>query len=193
MTYGPNLKKSNHTKRNILIAAISLVLVAVFAFSGWKYWQYRKLVKSQQSPNPQTELGNDSSTNADSSNTSEQNQKLSEASPSPSASQGTQSSQSSSSLPTPLLTKSSGNNGSIPSSVTVEFTCASTGSYSCLIRLTGAKTINLDTKSLTNNGRGDYGALWDWTSQKGTWTVVAVLTDGKGAEKTSAPQTLEVK
>lgn len=188
MAYGPNLKTSTK-KRNTIILAISLVLLAVLFFGGWKYWQHRQLIKLEQTKNSQTELGNESKRDDTASNTNVQNQNLASSSASPSVS-----SNSSVNLPTPLLTKSSGNNGSVPAGVVIEFTCVSNSSYQCTIRLTGPKTINLETQTLSNNNRGEnYGAIWDWTSVFGKWSVTAVLSDGKGNEKSSASQSLEVK
>lgn len=189
MVYGPNLKKNTKSRKPIYITIIVIVAVALVGFFGYRWWQQRKLTQAQQqSPNPQTELGNDTTTDESSTNTSEQNQKLSGSQTSTSPSGNT-----SNALPTPLLAKSSGNNGSVPAGANIEFLCTTTASYSCSIRLTGPKTINLDKKTLTDNGRGEFGASWIWAAEKGSWTVAAIISDAQGAQKSSATQTLEVR
>jgi hypothetical protein len=97
-------------------------------------------------------------------------------------------------LPTPVLAKSSGNNGSIPSGVLVNFTCTSTPGYSCEVKLqkAGANTITLERKQLTGE-MGQSFASWNWESISGTWSVTAVLSNSSGQTKSSAAQTLEVR
>lgn len=97
-------------------------------------------------------------------------------------------------LPTPVLAKSSGNNGSIPSGVLVNFTCTSTPGYFCEVKLekSGANTVTLEKKQLTGE-MGQSFASWNWESIGGTWSVTAVLSNSSGQTKSSAPQTLEVR
>ena len=101
---------------------------------------------------------------------------------------------SSANLPTPTLTKSSGNNGSVPSGVAIEFTCSAPAGYSCETVLSGTKTVSLGAKSLATDSRGQTPSVsWMWTSEKGSWSVVAKVSDSKGNVKQSPAQNLEVK
>ena len=97
-------------------------------------------------------------------------------------------------LPTPILAKSSGNNGSIPSGVLVNITCTSAPGYYCEIKLgkSGASTITLERKQLTGT-MGQSFASWNWESISGTWSVTAVLSNSNGQTKSSPAQTLEVR
>jgi hypothetical protein len=100
----------------------------------------------------------------------------------------------SNSLPAPILAKSSGNNGSIPTGVLVNFTCSSTPGYFCEVKLekSGGNTIVLEKKVLIEN-RGSAAASWNWESISGKWSVTAVLSNSSGQTKSSAAQTLEVR
>lgn len=188
MTYGPAIKPT-HSKRNKLIIAISLVLVAVLLFTGWQWYRARQIRLKQQASatQTQTKTGNESKRDDSATNTNEQNQELG-GSTSPSATAA-----SSDNLPTPQLIKSSGNNGPVPAGAVIEFVCSAPAGYSCAVRLTGPKTENLAAKTLTDNGRGQASVSWTWTAAKGTWNVTAVLSDGKGGEKASPTQRLEVQ
>lgn len=97
-------------------------------------------------------------------------------------------------LPTPVLAKSSGNNGSIPPEVIVNFTCESAPGYLCEVRLekAGANTVTLEKKQLTGE-RGQSFASWNWESISGTWSITAVLSSSSGQSKSSSVQKLEVR
>lgn len=101
-----------------------------------------------------------------------------------------------SSMATPTLVKSSGNNGSVPAGAVIEFICLSVEGASCDVVLTNTanpkNVIKLGARSIADNGRGEYAALWNWTAQKGNWKVVAQATKA-GATASSPEQTLEVK
>lgn len=97
-------------------------------------------------------------------------------------------------LPTPVLAKSSGNNGSIPPDVTVNLTCESAPGYFCEVKLekAGVNTVTLEKKQLTGE-RGQSFASWNWESISGTWSVTAVLSNSSGQSKSSVSQNLEVR
>lgn len=181
-----NPRKSRQKKWIILTVIAVLVIVGV-SFFGIRWWKDRKAVNygAAQAQNPQTEEGNDSQSDESSSNTYQQNQVLeSSSSPSPVAKV---------TLPTPLLMKSSGNNGAVPNGVEVEFTCVSQAGYKCKVVLSGTHAKTFDTKDLKDNGRGQASVSWLWTAEAGQHSVKAVLSDGKGNEQESSAQTLEVK
>lgn len=100
------------------------------------------------------------------------------------------------SMSAPTLTKSSGNNGSVPSGAIIEFICHSVDGASCDIILTDSanknNVIKLGSKTIADNGRGEFAALWEWTARQGKWSVVARATKD-GASASSPAQTLEVK
>lgn len=181
-----NTRKPRSKKWIILAVAVILVAVGV-SFFGMRWWQDRQAVKfaATQTQNPQTEEGNASGSDDDASNTAEQNKVL-QSSTSPT-------SNSSVVLPTPILMKSSGNNGSIPSGIEVEFTCTSLPGYSCKVLMSGAHTKTFESKALKDNGRGQAGVSWLWKSESGSHSIVAVLSDSKGNEQKSSAQALEVK
>jgi len=97
-------------------------------------------------------------------------------------------------LPIPILAKSSGNNGSIPPGVLVNFTCTSTPGYFCEVKLekSGANPVILEKKQLTGE-MGQSFASWNWESISGKWSVTALLSNNSGQAKSSAAQTLEVR
>lgn len=99
-----------------------------------------------------------------------------------------------STLPVPILSKSSGNNSSVPGGTTINFTCVSIATYYCEVKLTrsGPEVISLEKKQLAGE-LSQYGANWYWESISGTWSVTAVLSNGSGQTKSSAAQTLEVR
>lgn len=193
---GPEYQRQNRykkTKRSpkLLILIGAAVLILAGGFFGWRWYRHRAEVGRQSattSTNPQTELGNESSTtDENATNTNQQNQQLAgSTTPVPST-------QSSVTLPTPLLSKSSGNNGPVPKGTVIEFICTAPAGYSCFVRLVGSKTINFNKQTLTDNGRGQAAASWDWTSQSGKWSITAILQDAKGNEQASNAQTLEVQ
>ncbi len=160
------------------------ILIASGAFALWRTRTSSKLAGQMdyQGNNPQTELGNESKRDDNATNTDTQNQVLSSGSPTPV----------SASVPKPSLTKSSGNNGSVPVGAILEFTCLAPVGYTCSVELKGDKTITLEKKSIIDN-RGQTGVSWSWTSEKGTWSVSAILSDAQGNTNRSDSQSLEVK
>ena len=178
--------RQNKQGRTIKIVGL-LLIVSVLIFGGFAIWRARTQSKlagqmDYQGNNPQTDLGNASNRDDSANNTDAQNKVLS--SQSPVASQAN--------LPKPTLMKSSGNNGSIPTGAMIEFTCLAPTGYTCRVELSGSKTITLGAKTIEDN-RGQTGANWEWSSERGTWSVVALLRDAKGNEGRSDSQQLEVK
>lgn len=182
-------QRQSRNRKIIIVSLVVLVLAAagVTTFYARKRSEQARLTQAF-TPNPQTELGNESKDDENATNTSEQNKTLTQAEEN--KAQATVASNPS--LPTPLLVKSSGNNGSVPVGAGLEFTCTAPAGYDCSIRLTGPKTINLEKKKLQDNGRGQAVTTWNWSAEKGSWTVVALLSNASG-EKASAAQALEVK
>ena len=163
-----------------------LVVVVVLSFGGYKWYQSRQKPIASQSPNPQTELGNESKRDDSATNTNQQNQTLTSSSPTSTAKAGAN-------LPTPTLLKSSGNNGPVPKGAVIEFTCNGPAGYSCKVVLSGAHNQTFANKSLVDNGRTTPSVSWTWTAETGKHNVVAVLSDNKGNEQSSSTQTLEVQ
>ena len=96
----------------------------------------------------------------------------------------------------PSFTKSSGNNGPIPSGVTVNFICTDDALLKCAIILqndtTGNKKV-LGPIAITDNVRGENFASFYWVSEKGRYTVSAQVTNNQGATSSSINQALEVQ
>lgn len=175
------------SKKWIILAIIAALVIVGVSFFGYRWWKDRQAVKfaATQTQNPQTEEGNASGSDESASNTYQQNQVLGESNnPSPAGKV---------TLPTPLLMKSSGNNGPVPPGVEVEFTCMAQAGYKCRIVLSGAHSKTFDTRDLKDNGRGQASLSWLWTAEAGQHSVKAVLSDGKGNEQESSAQSLEVK
>lgn len=174
-------------KRWIILAVVAILVLVLVSFFGMRWWKARQVARyvSTETQNQQTETGKENGSDESASNTYEQNQVLA-ASASPQATTKV-------TLPTPLLMKSSGNNGAIPSGVEIEFTCTSQAGYSCKVVLSGAHSRTFDTKELKDNGRGQASVSWLWTAESGQHSLKAVLSDGKGNEQESSAQTLEVK
>lgn len=172
--------------RTIQVVGLLLIL-SVLIVGGLVVWRSRTTSKlagqeDYQGNNPQTELGNESNRDDTANNTNTQNQVLSSQSPV----------SISSSVPKPSLMKSSGNNGSVPVGAVIEFTCLAPSGYTCSVELKGNKTITLDKKTIEDN-RGQTGTSWEWTSEKGSWSVTAVLRDANGKANVSDSQSLEVQ
>lgn len=179
-------KKSK--KPLIITTAIILIVGAIVgSFFVYRWWKDREALKfaARQTPNTQTAEGNASGADDSASNTYEQNQAL-QTSVTPQTSEKV-------SLPTPLLIKSSGNNGPVPPGIDVQFTCTSQPGYKCSVILTGTHLKTFGPSDLKDNGRGQAVLSWIWTSEAGQYSVKAVLSDGKGNEQDSSSQTLEVK
>jgi len=94
----------------------------------------------------------------------------------------------------PTFTKSSGNTGSIPSGVTVDFTCLSEVNTTCSIILVanGKQTI-LGPSKVADNSRGQYFTDFYWTSVKGSYQITAQAKNSQGGISTSAAQSLVVQ
>ena len=99
----------------------------------------------------------------------------------------------------PTLQKSSGNapGSTVPSGAIIEFACMGSANANCRVTLQSASgsnmKIELPTKKIADNGRGQYAAIWDWTAVAGKWSIVATSSNESGSSSTSNPQTLEVK
>lgn len=180
------IPRQNKNGRTTKIVGLLLIVVVVIA-GGAAIWRSRTSSKlagqmDYQGNNPQTELGNESKRDDSASNTDTQNKVLTSQAVQPS----------NASVPKPTLMKSSGNNGPVPVGAIIEFTCLAPTGYNCSVELKGNKTITLDEKSIEDN-RGQTGAGWEWTSEKGSWTIVAALKDSNGNTNSSDSQSLEVK
>lgn len=101
------------------------------------------------------------------------------------------------SLPKPTLSKSSGNNGSVPAGAPIEFTCKGQPGLQCTLVLTNksnaANKIDLGAKTIKDDGYGQTSVSWNWNSIAGSWSVVAQVTDGKGNSALSDEQSLVVQ
>ncbi|MEI7819173.1 MAG: hypothetical protein WCI47_03575 [bacterium] len=185
MVYGPSLKKKTNS-RPIAIVLLLIVVVGVGGFLAWRSLRKSSKITGQgdyQANAPQTSLGNESKRDDSANNTSQQNEQLAQSSNSPSQTK----------LPTPILSKSSGNNGSVPVDAVIEYICTAPAGYNCKIIIKGSRTITLTAKAIEDNGRGQAAASWTWVAEKGSWSITAVLSDNKGNEQASTAQTLEVK
>ena len=169
----------------------AIVVVAGLSFGGYKWYQSRHKPVASQTPNPQTELGNESQRDDSATNTNQQNQAL--ASDKTSSSTSTPTTKINVTIPTPTLLKSSGNNGSVPKGAVIEFTCIGPAGYNCKVVLSGAHSQTFANKNLIDNGRTTPSVSWTWTAETGKHNVIAVLSDNKGNEQSSSTQTLEVQ
>lgn len=173
-------------RKRYLIAAVLLAAVLIIVLAS-AATQRRSSTNPTPSPTPTITKGNST---AD------------EPSPTPTPGRGgsaTPAVSPSAAVPKPSLAKSSGNapGSSIPAGVAVEFDCTGAAGYSCEVVLTKVNDSNqkiaLGSKPIVDNGRGEYFALWQWTSVSGSWNVTAVQRDASGKSTSSDPQKLEVQ
>ncbi len=181
LSTGGHLKRARKLSGQSRHLVISLVVV-VFAVITAAWWMYGSSRRStpQNSPTPSptaTPLKGNATT-----------EPTVTPSPSPVASgQATK----------PTLQKSSGNapGSYVVAGTIVAFTCEGAEGNQCNIVLTNTATsqvIRLGKKPLQNNNHGQVFASWDWTTIKGTWTVIAQASAGNSTANSSS-QSLEVK
>lgn len=97
----------------------------------------------------------------------------------------------------PTLQMSSGNGGSVvPAGRAMEFTCETSPGFTCTLVLTDrkdpARVVNLGSRSIVSNGRGQYWASWQWSALAGSWSLVATASNGASTQP-SDPVLLEVQ
>jgi len=187
--FQPNQNRKPSSHLPVIAAILVAVVVIVGGFLSWRWYNNRSKLAGQQdyqAPNVQTDTGNESKRDDSATNTDTQNKELESTSPSPNA-------VNSNALPMPLLTKSSGNNGSVPPGAVIEFVCTSPSGFQCKIELKGPEAITLETKSVVGNGRGQAAATWTWPAKAGSWSITAILSDNNKNQKASLAQKLEVK
>lgn len=97
-------------------------------------------------------------------------------------------------LPKPTLSKSSGNNGPVPNGAMVQFICSGVINVNCSVTLTDQdrKTITLEAKPVSDDGRGQAAVSWLWEAKAGTWQIVATASATGYQSTESDPQTLKV-
>lgn len=193
INYGVTTMRRNKKKYIAIAAFAALVLCSIIGY--FVVADSNKVTKPSKveatKGNATTGIPNDYDDGANSSPSAPPMQSTTTAAPAPKVQTVT--------LAKPALQKSSGNapGSSVPSGGAMEFTCESTPGLNCTVFLTDLKkqdhVIDLGTKVITSNGRGQYFAVWPWQAQTGSWQVVAKSTDGKGNSGMSDTQTLEVK
>lgn len=172
----------NRRKKTLIIAAITISIILVMA--GIAIYIYSK--QPRHSSVPQTLI----SPNILVDNMNQEDQNNIDATP------ANESSAPQAAKPNPpTFTKSSGNNGSIPVGVDVNFVCTSETNTTCQINLTSqsGKVISLAEQTVLDNGRGNAFTQWYWNSIEGSWDVVAVAKNPQGGISTSEKQVLVVK
>ncbi len=179
--------KKNNKKKVIIIVSILIVLLIGAALGVFIYKKRQNSKQLSAAP----ELQNPQNTSAENTTTQSNPSQIN------GATNTTQSATSTtpSKPQAPVFTKSSGNNGSIPSNVLVEFVCSAEPGVDCQIILvnTNGQKINLPYVQVKDNGRGQYFASLQWTSQTGTWSVTAQAKNSQGGISSSEKQTLVVK
>lgn len=178
-TIGKKQKKVK-TTRLLILAALVVIVIGAFIYQ----YVYRRAKIYPINPGPTIQ---DEGTKRSQGQTSQPGQNSDNSSSAQTAG---------GSLGAPTLIKSSGNNGAVPEGAMIEFVCQSVDGASCDIVLTSSTNknniIKLGSKTITDNGRGEFAAFWDWTAQKGSWNVIAQATRN-GASAASPTQVLEVK
>ncbi len=169
------MKSKNNSKRIIIIIVLLLLLVGVFLAV---FFVYKKI---SNKPNPTKEISQQSTAtnteNSDKANTV-----------------NAPVNSNSSTLQAPTITKSSGNNGSVPVNVLINFVCNSQPNTTCqLILIDGSKKITLEEKPVIDNGRGQFFASWDWKSIAGNWQVFVRAKNQQGNTADSIKQSLVVE
>lgn len=95
----------------------------------------------------------------------------------------------------PTLSMSSGNAAPVPTGVLINFLCMSSPDIECKIILNsqGKSPVVLDNKKVTDNGRGQYFAEWNWSSVAGEWAVTAEAKNQTGGVSRSETKNIVVK
>jgi hypothetical protein len=163
-----------------IIAFLATLLITAGALIGYKLLLNKK--------NQNIIINSDNNKSSSKSNT-EQATKGEDTKPKSNSSQVSQN------LAKPVLIKSSGNNGPVPSGVLVNFVCQSFEAISCDVELrnSAGTTISLGYKDLKNNQTDQYFADWYWSSLVGDWIVSAKAKNQQGLVSESDPQSLSVK
>lgn len=181
------LKKKTNTKKVIItVSVLALIGLIVGSWFGYRYYQSNKS-GSEQTNTSQTNVDStDAQNNSTNTNTD------------PSTTDTQPGAQTTSNIPVPskpVLIKSSGNNGSVPSGAIIEFVCQGTAGLSCKVVLInqGGGTVELPIQALKDNGRGQYFTSWEWKSTAGLWQVYAVATNSQGGSAEGDKQKLEVR
>jgi hypothetical protein len=180
------MKRQKQKRTTGLIIAVVALLALIITVVAYSTSKKSAAPQTSASPSPSITKGNSTQGEPSSSPTAA-------TTPAPRPSQSTVT------LAKPTLQKSSGNapGSSVPSGAIVEFSCEGTEGLACGITLTDrnapSRVLKLDKKTITNNGRGQYFAIFDWTAVSGSWKVVAEVNDQSGNSAVSDAQTLEVK
>lgn len=179
--------KKNNRKKVVIILSILTIFITSVVLGGFIYKKRQNSKQLSAAP----ELQNSQKTSAE--NTTTQ----SKPSQTNGATNTTQSATSTtpSKPQAPVFTKSSGNNGSIPRNILVEFVCSAEPGVDCEIILvnTNGQKITLPYVQVKDNGRGQYFASLQWTSQTGTWSITAQAKNSQGGISSSEKQALVVK
>lgn len=181
------IKKKTNTKKVIIIVSVLILLgLIVGGLFGYRYYQSNKSGSGQANTSQMTIDSSDAQNNPSNNNTDS------------STTDNQPSVQTSNNVPVPskpVLIKSSGNNGPVPSGAIIEFVCQGTAGLNCKVVMINQRgnTIELPTQALKDNGRGQYFTSWEWKSASGSWQVYAVVTNSQGGSTESDKQTLEVR
>lgn len=176
--------KKKITKKKLLSASLLVIITVVLVGIGIFVY-----VKSHKKPVPTNEIPTVATQTTDSQQTTSETSTTQPNTPATSTPQAT--------IPVPkqpTFTKSSGNNGPIPSGITVDFTCFSETNTTCsiILLLNGKQTV-LGPNPIKDNGRGQYFTDFYWQSIKGKYIVTAQAKNTQGGVSSSANQTLEVQ
>lgn len=165
----------------ILIIIISVAIGALFVYLLYSSNKLNFLIKNSQTQSSPTDSDPTNTTNSTTSN----NQ----------AAPGGESQISSTTPDKPTLIKSSGNYGSVPANIFIEFVCQGTPGLKCKVLLNNqaGSIVELPSQDVEDNGRGQSFTSWEWRSITGTWQVYAVVTNSQGKSAESNKQSLEVK
>ncbi len=176
------LKKKINTKKVIIIVTI-LILISLITgiIYGYKYYHkgYRGTEQANTTQSTNTYDKQNNQPASQDANTPVPTQ--SNTTPAPAPKQ-------------PILIKSSGNNGPVPSGVNISFTCTAELGVDCSIILdaNGKQTVLGPTK-VSDNGRGQFFSSFYWTSVKGSYKVSAQAKNSQGGISSSIVQALEVQ
>lgn len=179
------MKKKLSKKYKIVVIIIVVALLAVTVVAGVYIYKKRQSNKgiavnpTQTSTQTNTSNSQSSQQSGQDTNTSAPAQSSSTPAPIPKQ---------------PILIKSSGNNGPVPSGVNISFTCTAELGVDCSIILdsNGKQTVLGPTK-VADNGRGQYFASFYWISVKGGYKVSAQAKNSQGGASSSIMQALEVQ
>lgn len=175
-------------KGKVVVVTVLVLMLFIFVIAGWGLYKNKQSKKHKASLDLQLNQQKKSDTQNDETSLSS-TRTTNESVYNPASSKIT------TELKPPTFLKSSGNNGPVPESATINFICQGQDGLDCFIELQDTSNPNnkfILAKKPILSDRSQGFASWDWTSVLGKWNIKAIIVDKEGNTSVSETQTLEV-